>query len=566
MDNGSRKKKKHKGTRKKAFIVVLILILLAAAAAFMFLPRSKPQAASEITYIEGKVAKQTIRNTLTASGTLKPADSYSVTAGVGGEILECNFEEGDTVNKDDIMYVIDSSDMENTIDRAQISYERTERSYKQTLESLDELEISSDIGGIVTKVYVSEGDEIRAGAEIADIRDYSVMHLTLPFAASDAENVKVGDSGYAVLDGSYEKIVCRVEEIDRFVSDYNGRSVRYIKVSIDNADGVLLNTVSATLELGDSVSLSGGKLEYNEEKTITSKTAGTVVVIVSKGETVSEGTLLCRLESEELQNSYKDAKASLDDAALSFENTREKLDDYSIKAPITGTVIEKYSKAGDTLDATKGQTTLALIYDLSYLTFDISLDELDISLVKTGQKVVISCDAISAENIEGVITKVSVVGTTTYNSTSYPVTIRIDNPPDGMLAGMNVDASIIVEEAENVLSVPSAAIQRGDVVYVADDGSKSADDNAPEGYRSVKVTTGIANDDYIELTDPGELSEGDTVYAPQAVRLKSDDDMFMNFGGGDFQGGGNYPSGGGDFSSGRPSGGPSGGMPGGGMR
>jgi HlyD family secretion protein len=276
---------------------------------------------------------------------------------------------------------------------------------------------------------------------------------------------------------------------------------------------------------------------------------------------------VCSLESETLEDNFKDAKASLDDAQLSFDNTREKLDDYTIEAPITGTVIEKYSKVGDTLGmSSQGQNMMAIIYDLSYLKFDMALDELDISKVAVGQKVMISCEAINLSGIEGEISKVSVVGSTSYNSTSYPVTVKIYNPPKGLLAGMNVDAELIIEESENALAIPSAAVQRGGVVYIKDDGSKAEDDRAPEGYMSVRVKTGISSDNYIEITE-GELKEGDIIYVPQAVHVTTNvfEQMMSgnmpNMGTGMPNMGASRPSGNmGGMSGSRPSGNMGGGM------
>ena len=110
-------------------------------------------------------------------------------------------------------------------------------------------------------------------------------------------------------------------------------------------------------------------------------------------------------------------------------------------------VYKRQTKVGDTLDTTNGQTTLAVIYDLSYLTFDISLDELDVNEVEVGQAVNITCDSLTdTATIEGVVTKVSVAGTTSNGVTTYPVTVQIDNPPEGLLPGMNVDATSVVDE------------------------------------------------------------------------------------------------------------------------
>lgn len=251
---------------------------------------------------------------------------------------------------------------------------------------------------------------------------------------------------------------------------------------------------------------------------------------------------------------------------MSYQNTVDQLDDYTITAPISGTVVTKNIKVGDNLDATNGQTELAVIYDLSYLSFDMSLDELDVSEVAVGQEVNITCDALEGTQISGEITKVSVAGTTSNGVTTYPVTVQIANPPDGLLPGMNVDATIVVDEAEDVIAVPVAAVQRGNVVYIKDSSAKNTENimvggqTLPDGWREVKVETGLSDDSYIEVTSG--LSEDDIVYVPQIVRESSDQNSMMP--GGDNMGGGmpgGMPGGGGGMPSGSRGGG---GMPGGG--
>ena len=560
------KKSRKKGKIKKTIIVIVVITLILAAAAYFFLPKNQSQMTSGPVYTESRVERRTIQTTLSSSGTLVPADSYNVTASVSGEILECTFEEGDTVEEDDLLYVIDSSDMENTIDRAQISYDRTLRSYNKIVDSLEDLNVYSDYNGTVINVDVQEGDEINNGAKLIEIRDSDTMNITVPFAASDAKELYIGKVGSVVIDGSFETRAAVITEIDSFESHLDGKAVRYVELSVNNTEGGIFDVTQASVNFGDTVCLASGVFEYNKVATISAKVGGTVKSIVKKGDRVIAGeTLVCLIESETLEDSFKDAQASLDDAKLSFDNTKEKLDDYTIEAPITGTVIEKYSKVGDTLGmSSQGQSTMAIIYDLSYLKFDMALDELDISKVAVGQKVMISCEAISLSGIEGEITKVSVVGSTSYNSTTYPVTVKIYDPPAGLLAGMNVDAELIIEEAENALAIPSAAVQRGNVVYIKDNGSKTEDDRAPEGYMSVRVETGISNDNYIEITG-GELKEGDVIYVPQAVHVTTNvfEQMMSgnmpNMGGGmPNMGGASRPSG--NMGGQRPSGNMGGGM------
>ena len=107
--------------------------------------------------------------------------------------------------------------------------------------------------------------------------------------------------------------------------------------------------------------------------------------------------------------------------------------------------------------------------------------------------------------------------TTSGGITTYPVTVRIDET-DGLLPGMNVDAEIILSSQEDVLAIPSAAVNRGNTVLITADSPSAAnalDQEAPEGYVYVQVETGISDDSYIEILSG--LQEGDTVAYLQSM-------------------------------------------------
>ena len=231
-----------------------------------------------------------------------------------------------------------------------------------------------------------------------------------------------------------------------------------------------------------------------------------------------------------------------------------------VTSPITGTVVEKTVKAGDNVGTgSNSNNTLCIIYDLSYLQMTLNIDELDIDNVEVGQVVNITSDAKEGQTFTGVVTKVSVVGTTSGGTTTYPVTVRIDDT-DGLRPGMNVDAEIVLSSADGVLAIPSLAVNRGDTVLVTSDSPSAAnalEQEAPEGYAYVQVTTGVSDDSYIEITSG--LQEGDAVAYLRAASSESGSMMMGGMPGGDM--GGGMPGGGG----GMPSGGPGGGGPGGGF-
>ena len=126
----------------------------------------------------------------------------------------------------------------------------------------------------------------------------------------------------------------------------------------------------------------------------------------------------------------------------------------------------------------------------------------------------ITADAIPGEVFTGVVDRVSINGTTTNGFTTYPATILLEDY-GGLNPGMNVSADIIVERTENALSIPAAAVQRGDTVLVPQAGALSEDGSTvvdPTKAEERAVTLGGGDGEYVEITSG--LSEGDAVLVP----------------------------------------------------
>lgn len=539
-----------KGKKKWKKIFIPLLVLVVAGGVLLRVFFQPGGSALATSYSEVEVSRQDIAVTLSSTGTLQPANQYNVTASVKGEVLSCSFEEGNMVEKGAVLYEIDKSDIENTIQRAALTLENSQSSYSEALESLDDLNVTAQDSGVVTNLYVKVGDDVQAGGSIAEVKNSAVMEITLPFNVSDVDTFYVGQSAYLTVDGSFESLTGTVTEIAGAETVLDGyQIVKDVTLQVSNPGG-LSDTTQATAVVGGAACNSSGIFTYSSEFTIKAQVSGQVESLsIRSGSSVQQDQVVAVLSSSSVEKQVDSAKRSLEDTQLSYENTVEQLEDYTVTAPISGTVITKNVKVGDSLDTTNGQSTLAVIYDLSYLTFDISLDELDINQVEVGQIVNITCDALSTGTFEGRVTKVSVAGTTQNGVTNYPVTVQIDDPPEGLLPGMNVDAVIVVSQSSQVLSVPSAALQRGNTVYVKDESAVNDDSlmvggvTLPDGWKAVQVETGLSDDNYVEITSG--LAEGDVVFVPQVVRESSSG--FGEMGGmpGGGMGGGNMPSGGG---------------------
>ena len=535
---------------KKLVAVLVVLVLLIA----LFAPKGKKKAVSaETQYTTVSPENRDITNVYSASGTLSAANAYTVKPLVKGEVLTADFEVGDTVEKGDVLYTIDSSDVISGVEKAALNLNQAQRSYD---DAVDAQYIRTDIGGTVASFKVRVGDVVTAGQEVAAIRDDTTLLLSLEFPAADAANFTVGQSAEVLLDSTFEAIGGTVQSVSGADTLNSGNLlVRTVTIAVKNT-GNLTAAQAATATINGVSALSSARFSYQREQTVTAQQNGTVSALcVKEGAQVSADTALIQLSGDNLTKQVQNATDSLRSAELSVEDTQKQVDDYTITAPISGTIISKDVKVGDTVGASASSVeTMCVIYDMSYLEMTLNVDELEILSIKEGQEATITADAIPNQTFRGVVTSVSKSGTTTGGTTTYPVTIRIDEMGD-LLPGMNATAEIVTESAEDTLSVPNEAIVRGNYVLVTKDSpsAANADDSmtAPEGYVYVKVTTGVSDDDYIAVTSG--LQAGDTVAYNSALNVSGSS--------GEVQ----FVVDGGDMGGAPAGGGPGGGGPGGGF-
>lgn len=565
---------KKKGRRKgwvKKLVALALVCAIAGGGAWYFLGGDQNAAAAAGTaYTTAEVTRRTITSTITGSGTLQAADSYSVTTLLEGTILTADFEEGDQVEEGTVLYTIDSSDASSSLEQSQISVNQAQRNYDNALESLEDLDITATVSGRVLSLDVEVGDDVNAGQTVATLRNSDVMELTVPFPADDAASFYVGQTATVTLDSTFETLTGTVSKIAGNTQVLTGNViVREVTIQVSNPGG-LSTTQSASAAVGGVGSSSAATFAYADEAAVTASVSGTVsAVSFQEGDWVEKGQVLVSLTSDSVDDQIQSASESLRNAELSYDKQTEQLDDYTITAPITGTIVDKNYNAGEISESSQ---VLCTIYDLSYLTMTLSVDELDIADIAVGQTVSVTADAVEDQTYTGVVTKVSVAGTSTGSATTYPVTIRIDDT-DGLLPGMSVDATIELESAQDVLAIPAAALNRGDTVLVTTDSpsavnavSQTPEDmelpegsESPEGaedaaaqtggneaqssYVSVAVTTGVSDGDYIEITSG--LQEGDVVaYIPTTSSNSGFGMMMGGMGGGAMGGGGGMPGGG----------------------
>lgn len=564
-----------------------IIILLAGAAVLlgggMVVSRagSKKTSAKSSEIRTATVIRGNLSSELTSSGTIEPKDTYSITSLVEGDVIAADFEEGDQVTEGQVLYQIDVSSMESEVKSVTNSLERAINNYNKAVEDYEEAiadysgnTYKSTRTGFIKALKIEAGDKVGSNTELASVYNDQTMKMKVPFLAVQAAEIGVGEQAVIVLSDTEEElngVVTAVSNMDEVLS--GGRMVRYVTLEVENPGGLTVNH-TASVFIRDMVCCEESSFEPITDTSMKAEITGNgnlkvESLLVNEGDFVTVGTPLFKIESKDVEEILRDFKDSVDSAEERVESAQTKMDstqenyeNYTITAPISGQVITKTTKAGDKIskNSNSGSNTMAVIYDLSEMTFEMSVDELDVKKVQIGQVVQITADALEGVQMTGKVTNISLESAQSNGVTNYPVTVTLDEVGE-LLPGMNVDGTIILDSAENVLRIPVDALMRGNRVYVKDDSVKEAHGNIPAGFRAVEVETGMSSEDYVEIVSG--LEEGVEVYVDASSN--SQVNMFQMGGPGGMPGGnmggppnmGGAPNGGGNRSGGgnRPNGG-----------
>lgn len=507
--------------RHKKGLIILVILAIVIFAIVPGILAKKADAMKDGLYQSQTPVTQDLQVTLTGTGTIEPNDQYSITPMVQGEIVKAPFEEGDIVEKGQMLYQFSTENVESTIKSAQLSVEQAKQSYNDAVDSKqqtkDNLSLISDQEGYIKKLYVSAGEKITAGSKVADVYDNTTMTLEVPFNASDVKKSWIGNRANVYVGDEDERMRGTVTAIDPTTTTLAGNMVvRYVTIEVINPGGIAAG-MSGSASIGSTDCNTAGTFSVKSEGTLIADGSGTIETLkIKEGGYLKKGAVYLVLEDATVGDSVKSSELNIESAKNQLSSAEKSLDDYRVTAPISGTVITKNAKAGDNINATYANP-LAVIYDLSKVKFRMKVDELDVLKIQVGQEVKVTADALPEVEMTGHITNISLEAITNGGVTEYPVTVEMDDV-GSLLPGMNVSATIVLDEQKNALCIPVDSLMRGNLVYVknAQDQQTSEEelaDGVPDGFHKVDVTVGISSDSQVQILSG--LNETDEVYVPR---------------------------------------------------
>ena len=448
-----------KKTVKKIITIAIIAAVLGGAVFGIVKWQKGKTAETEGIQALSTVTRGDFELTISGSCTVEPYERYEIIPLVNGEITSCPYEVGDYVEEGSVVYTFDKSDALLSLEKQNNSMEKSTLTYNSAMEEAEKLTVKSAYGGRITKMNVEAGDEVNANEVIATVRDDVNLKVTLPFNKEQIAYISKGDTATLSSSAQMSNFTGTVTYVDSTASAASdGSSVYYVTVEFKNP-GAVTDGTNLGAQINGQISPGYGTVSFGEEKQIKAEISGTVTrLYAEEGAYITKNSTVATLKSDDLSSSLRRSQLEYNDAKLSLQSQKDALDDYTVTSPISGTVLTKNSKQGDTIDRSNSSVTMMVIGDVSKLKFSLSIDELDIARVSVGQKVKITSDAVENTEFEGEITNISMEGTASNGVTTYDATVTINDPGE-LKPSMNVDAVVVIESAENAIRIPSSDIQ-----------------------------------------------------------------------------------------------------------
>jgi len=424
------------------------------------------------------VRKGDISEIVTASGTVNASEINGVYIASTQKVSEVNVKLGDNVKIGDslVKYDVDYSkkELENNLASQRISLQSANLSLASLTSGKSEVEMLQ----LQNSVNSAEKGLFDAQNSLANTyKQIETLKKDLTDAEQTASDNERLFSAGAITQEAYDQSLKSIETAEKSIKEANDNILSQEK-SILNAEG----------------SLKQAQLNYNN--------AG------------------IPLSDESSKISYQKQLYEIERSKLSIQNVEDQISDLVEESlsHVGGTVIELNVENGSIVT---NQTNIMKIADLNNLIVNSNVSEYDAPLLRVGQKVTITTDAIADAVYDGEITYISPVANVTNSYSGSETTVSIEiaiKNPDGVLKpGYSVDMEILVTDEKNTDIVSLSAVQKDRAtgsyyVYTVDDSQmvhKTPVEMGAVDDMNMQILSGIKEGDII-VTSPASNMEDNT--------------------------------------------------------
>lgn len=449
-------------------IVVLVVGTAVVIGRMVFATKDRSGNSDTPAVETATVARDNIDVKIDATGTIKPLNIVEISSKASGKILELRVDAGDYVEKDDIIAVIEKTYVEISLEQAEADLKATEARYQQA-------EIDIQLQQEQSEIQIRQSRESLAEAKkrLEQIKEQIRLEkIANRRGVKDAENsLKIANLRYKLLTSetvreetkkraessvTQEKVNLdlvktehqRNEELfkqeliskaslDASQAQFRSAEARY-QSAVEQLKLVEQPASEVELELAQAdIKKAEFSLEVAKEKIEAEASRDMDIELqqqrISQAEDGLKLALTNQKQIDRKQRDLESAKASLKRSQGQRDLRQIEFEDTIIKAPISGTILEKKVEEGQVITSrlssiasSEGQT-LVTMADLNTVYVVTEVDETDIGKVQIGQPVTITVEAYPDMPFEGEVLKIAPIGQVIQNITTFEVTSELKN-------------------------------------------------------------------------------------------------------------------------------------------
>jgi HlyD family secretion protein len=398
-------------SRKKYLFLGAGGLALLAVAAFYFWGGQS----SAAQYLTAKVERGNLRNSVTATGTLQAVTTVQVGSQASGTISSLTADYNSVVKKGQVIAQLDPAVSKAQVDQARANLQQAQAGLQQARAA-----VANSRAGVTDAKAKAQ-----AATSTAQNNQAGVVGARANLAVLKAQQ----DDAMSLLKQQESLVksgIIAQRELDIAQTAYQTAKAKYDQ-GVAQLNQAILSEQSAT---SSGIAQSQAQVQQSQ--------AGV----------------------EQSQAQVQAAEAQVQQAAAALQLAEVNLAHTTITSPIDGIVVSRDVNVGQTVAASLSAPTLFTIAnDLTKMQVIANIDQADIGLVENAKSVKFSVDAFPGKDFDGKIEQMRLNPVNVQNVVTYNVVIDVDNPEQKLKPGMTANLTVTIDERNNVLKVPNAALR-----------------------------------------------------------------------------------------------------------
>jgi HlyD family secretion protein len=356
------------------------------------------------------------------------------------------------------------------------------------------IEVASKVNGRVLWIGVDKGDKVKAGQVLVRLEDDEYQAQVTQYKGSLAN-----------LQARLEELQngSRPEEVERAKADVEQAraDVANAKVTLDRTKQLVAAGVLAKQSLDDAQA----KYDGDEAHAASLQRTLDLAVLGTRKEQIAQ-----------VQGQIEEARGALGYAQTQLDNT-------VIKAPVTGTILDRNVEKGEFITTgfvgDKGaKGYIVTMADLNDLQVELDIAQNDFPKLGPNQKGIITTDAYPDRKYQGAIEQVSPEADRA--KATVQVKVHVDHPDDYLRPDMNATVAFYNDAPadsgavanKRVVVIPASAVHNGSVFVVVNEHARKrpVSTGATTG-KGIVIESGLVGGENLVVSYEGELKDGQRV-------------------------------------------------------